>query len=222
MNRLADETSPYLLQHAGNPVDWFPWGDAAFERAAELDRPVFLSVGYSACHWCHVMERESFESAEVAQFLNAHFVSVKVDREERPDVDAVYMDAVQALSGRGGWPMSVFLAPDRRPFYGGTYWPHPPKYGQPGFLHILGRIAHVWRARAGPGEHRRRRTDGGRRPRRGTRRPAAANRGANCWKTLASACCATRTGSTAGSAAPRSSRTRSTCGCCCGPAARRG
>ena len=144
MNRLADETSPYLLQHAGNPVDWFPWGDAAFERAANQDKPVFLSVGYSACHWCHVMERESFESEEVAAFLNAHFVSVKVDREERPDVDAVYMDAVQALSGRGGWPMSVFLTPDRRPFYGGTYWPHPPKYGQPGFLHVLRRIAHIW------------------------------------------------------------------------------
>ena len=144
MNRLADETSPYLLQHAGNPVDWYPWGDAAFERARKEDKPVFLSVGYSACHWCHVMERESFESDEVAAFLNAHFVSVKVDREERPDVDAVYMDAVQALSGRGGWPMSVFLAPDRRPFYGGTYWPHPPKYGQPGFLGVLHRIAHVW------------------------------------------------------------------------------
>ena len=144
MNQLADETSPYLLQHAGNPVDWFPWGDAAFERAANQDKPVFLSVGYSACHWCHVMERESFESEEVAAFLNAHFISVKVDREERPDVDAVYMDAVQALSGRGGWPMSVFLTPDRRPFYGGTYWPHPPKYGQPGFLHVLRRIAHIW------------------------------------------------------------------------------
>ena len=144
MNRLADETSPYLLQHAGNPVDWYPWGDAAFERAQAEDKPVFLSVGYSACHWCHVMERESFESEEVAKFLNEHFVSVKVDREERPDVDAVYMDAVQALSGRGGWPMSVFLAPDRRPFYGGTYWPHPPKYGQPGFLGVLHRIAHVW------------------------------------------------------------------------------
>ena len=143
-NRLADETSPYLRQHAENPVDWFPWGDEAFAVAEATDRPVFLSVGYSACHWCHVMERESFESEEVAAFLNAHFVSVKVDREERPDVDAVYMDAVQALSGRGGWPMSVFLAPDRRPFYGGTYWPHPPKYGQPGFLHILRRIAEVW------------------------------------------------------------------------------
>ena len=144
-NALADETSPYLRQHAGNPVDWLPWGDAAFERAAERDVPVFLSVGYSACHWCHVMERESFESEEVAAFLNEHFVSVKVDREERPDVDAVYMDAVQVLSGGGGWPMSVFLTPDRRPFFGGTYWPHPPRPGMPGFLHILRRVAQVWR-----------------------------------------------------------------------------
>ena len=143
-NRLANETSPYLRQHAGNPVDWFPWGDEAFAKAKREDKPVFLSVGYSACHWCHVMERESFESEEVAAFLNAHFVSVKVDREERPDVDAVYMDAVQALSGRGGWPMSVFLMPDRRPFFGGTYWPHPARPGMPGFLHILGRIAHIW------------------------------------------------------------------------------
>ncbi|MFH5806705.1 thioredoxin domain-containing protein [Alienimonas sp. DA493] len=145
-NRLADETSPYLRQHAENPVDWFPWGDEAFEKAAAEDKPVFLSVGYSACHWCHVMERESFESEEVAAFLNEHFVSVKVDREERPDVDAVYMDAVQALTGGGGWPMSVFLRPDRRPFYGGTYWPHPPRPGMPGFLHILTRLNHVWRA----------------------------------------------------------------------------
>ena len=144
-NRLADETSPYLRQHADNPVDWLPWGDAAFEKAEAEQKPVFLSVGYSACHWCHVMERESFESEEVAAFLNARFVSVKVDREERPDVDAVYMDAVQALSGRGGWPMSVFLTPDRRPFYGGTYWPHPPRFGQPGFLHVLHRIAEVWK-----------------------------------------------------------------------------
>ncbi|QDT16012.1 thioredoxin domain-containing protein [Alienimonas californiensis] len=144
-NRLADETSPYLRQHAENPVDWFPWGDEAFEKAAAEDKPVFLSVGYSACHWCHVMERESFESEEVAAFLNEHFVSVKVDREERPDVDAVYMDAVQALTGGGGWPMSVFLAPDRRPFYGGTYWPHPPRPGMPGFLHVLTRLAHIWR-----------------------------------------------------------------------------
>ena len=143
-NRLANETSPYLRQHAENPVDWFPWGDEAFAKAKKEDKPVFLSVGYSACHWCHVMERESFESEEVAAFLNARFVSVKVDREERPDVDAVYMDAVQALSGRGGWPMSVFLMPDRRPFFGGTYWPHPARPGMPGFLHILGRIAQIW------------------------------------------------------------------------------
>ena len=133
-NRLATETSPYLLQHAENPVDWYPWGEEAFEKARAEDKPVFLSVGYSACHWCHVMEHESFEDAETAAFMNEHFVCVKVDREERPDVDAIYMEAVQALTGRGGWPMSVFLTPDAVPFYGGTYFPDTARYGMPSFI----------------------------------------------------------------------------------------
>ncbi len=122
-NRLAGETSPYLLQHANNPVDWFPWGPDALARAKLLDRPIFLSIGYAACHWCHVMERESFEDEATARYLNDHFVSIKVDREERPDLDQLYMGAVQAMTGGGGWPMSVFLTPDGKPFYGGTYFP---------------------------------------------------------------------------------------------------
>ena len=122
-NRLANETSPYLLQHANNPVDWYPWGDEAFERAREEDKPIFLSIGYSACHWCHVMEHESFENEAIAAIMNEHFINIKVDREERPDVDDIYMTAVQAMTGRGGWPMSVFLTPDLKPFYGGTYFP---------------------------------------------------------------------------------------------------
>src|SRR5436305_11595755 len=120
-NRLAHEKSPYLLQHAHNPVDWHPWGDEAFEKARAEDKPIFLSVGYSTCHWCHVMERESFEDETVAKFLNEHYVAIKVDREERPDVDHVYMTALQATSGGGGWPMSVFLASDLKPFFAGTY-----------------------------------------------------------------------------------------------------
>ncbi|HEX6476190.1 MAG TPA: thioredoxin domain-containing protein, partial [Acidimicrobiales bacterium] len=129
MNRLSAETSPYLRQHQDNPVDWYPWGKEAFERAAAEDRPVMLSIGYSACHWCHVMAHESFEDEGTAALLNDRFVSVKVDREERPDVDAVYMEAVQAITGRGGWPMTVFLTPDRRPFYGGTYFPKDGRGG---------------------------------------------------------------------------------------------
>ncbi|HEX9367614.1 MAG TPA: thioredoxin domain-containing protein, partial [Vicinamibacterales bacterium] len=123
MNRLARERSPYLLQHAGNPVDWYPWGDEAFGKARRENKPIFLSIGYSTCHWCHVMEHESFESQEVADALNADFVSIKVDREERPDVDRVYMAFVQSTTGSGGWPMTVFLTPDLKPFYGGTYFP---------------------------------------------------------------------------------------------------
>ena len=143
-NRLAGETSPYLLQHAHNPVDWYPWGDEALERANELDRPIFLSVGYAACHWCHVMERESFEDEQTAADLNEHYVAVKVDREERPDIDSIYMSAVQAMTGQGGWPMSVFLTPDGRPFYGGTYFPDEPRHGMPSFRQLLARIAQVW------------------------------------------------------------------------------
>ncbi|MCO5171113.1 MAG: thioredoxin domain-containing protein [Planctomycetes bacterium] len=143
-NRLAGEKSPYLLQHASNPVDWFPWGEEAFDKARREEKPVFLSIGYATCHWCHVMERESFESQEVADFLNARFVSIKVDREERPDVDDVYMGAVQALSGQGGWPLTAFLTPDGKPFFGGTYFPYPSRYGRPSFLDLLGHIHAVW------------------------------------------------------------------------------
>jgi uncharacterized protein YyaL (SSP411 family) len=143
-NRLADETSPYLLQHAHNPVDWYAWGEEALSRARAEEKPIFLSIGYSACHWCHVMEHESFENEAVAKLMNEHFVCVKVDREERPDLDDVYMKATQALSGHGGWPMSVWLTPDARPFYAGTYFPPMARWGQPGFMQILESIANVW------------------------------------------------------------------------------
>jgi uncharacterized protein YyaL (SSP411 family) len=146
-NRLAQETSPYLRQHAHNPVDWYPWGAEALEKARALDRPIFLSVGYSACHWCHVMEHESFEDPEIARVLNEEFVSIKVDREERPDVDQIYMTAVQMLTGQGGWPMSVFLTPDLKPFYGGTYFPPDDRYGRPGFKRLLLALADAWRTR---------------------------------------------------------------------------
>ena len=144
-NRLALERSPYLLQHAGNPVDWYAWGDAAFARAKSEDKPIFLSIGYSTCHWCHVMEHESFEDADVAAALNRDFVSIKVDREERPDVDRVYMTFVQATTGAGGWPMTVFLTPDLRPFFGGTYFPPASRWGRPGFRDVLAEIARAWR-----------------------------------------------------------------------------
>ena len=143
-NRLAAERSPYLLQHADNPVDWYPWGQEAFDRARELDRPIFLSIGYSTCHWCHVMAHESFESQAIAEILNRDFISIKVDREERPDVDRVYMTFVQATTGSGGWPMSVWLTPDLKPFYGGTYFPPDARWGRPGFPEILREIVRVW------------------------------------------------------------------------------
>jgi uncharacterized protein YyaL (SSP411 family) len=146
VNRLARERSPYLLQHAQNPVDWFPWGDEAFAAARGGDKPIFLSIGYSTCHWCHVMEHESFENDSLAAVLNEHFVAIKVDREERPDVDRVYMTFVQATTGSGGWPMSVWLTPDLKPFYGGTYFPPTSKWGRPGFIDILQEIARVWKA----------------------------------------------------------------------------
>jgi uncharacterized protein YyaL (SSP411 family) len=145
MNRLAQERSPYLLQHAANPVDWYPWGDEAFERARREDKPIFLSIGYSTCHWCHVMEHESFENAAIAALLNASFVSIKVDREERPDVDRVYMSFVQATTGSGGWPMSVFLTPALKPFYGGTYFPPSSRWGRPGFAELLTELSRVWK-----------------------------------------------------------------------------
>src|SRR3989442_2715160 len=144
MNRLAGERSPYLFQHAHNPVEWFSWGDEAFAKATSERKPIFLSIGYSTCHWCHVMEHESFESDAVAAVLNEHFVSIKVDREERPDVDRVYMTFVQATTGSGGWPMSVWLTPDLKPFYGGTYFPPTSRWGRPGFIEILQEITRVW------------------------------------------------------------------------------
>ena len=144
-NHLIAEKSPYLQQHAHNPVDWYPWGDEAFQKARHEDKPIFLSIGYSTCHWCHVMERESFESDEIAHLLNHSFVPIKVDREERPDVDRIYMTYVQATTGSGGWPMSVFLTPDLKPFFGGTYFPPDNRYGRPGFATILERLAVAWK-----------------------------------------------------------------------------
>jgi len=144
-NRLAREKSPYLLQHAHNPVDWYPWGEEAFAKARRENKPIFLSVGYSTCHWCHVMAHESFENEEVAAIMNREFVNIKVDREERPDVDRVYMTFVQATTGGGGWPMSVWLTPDLKPFVGGTYFPPEERYGQPAFKNVLERIATAWK-----------------------------------------------------------------------------
>src|SRR6266481_554158 len=144
-NRLAQEKSPYLLQHAHNPVAWYPWGEEAFDKARRENKPIFLSVGYSTCHWCHVMAHESFESEEVAAIMNREFVNIKVDREERPDVDRVYMTFVQATTGGGGWPMSVWLTPELKPFVGGTYFPPEDRYGQPGFKKVLERIATAWK-----------------------------------------------------------------------------
>jgi uncharacterized protein YyaL (SSP411 family) len=146
-NHLAHETSPYLRQHAHNPVDWYPWGEEALRRARELDRPIFLSIGYSACHWCHVMEHESFEDPDIGKILNDNFVSIKVDREERPDLDQIYMTAVQLLTRHGGWPMSVFLTPDLKPFYGGTYFPPDDRYGMPSFRRVLAAVLDAWRNR---------------------------------------------------------------------------
>src|SRR4051812_37845779 len=146
-NRLARETSPYLLQHQNNPVDWFPWGPEALARAKQEERPIFLSIGYSACHWCHVMEHESFENQGIADYLNQHFVCIKVDREERPDLDQIYMNAVQLMTGRGGWPMSVFLTPDLQPFFGGTYWPPTSGRGMPGFDQVLAAVVDAWENR---------------------------------------------------------------------------
>ncbi|MGV3485667.1 MAG: thioredoxin domain-containing protein, partial [Planctomycetaceae bacterium] len=147
MNRLAQSHSPYLLQHKDNPVDWQPWDDTALNAAKEQGKPIFLSVGYAACHWCHVMEHESFEDPAIAKILNSNFVCIKVDREERPDIDKVYMNAVQVMTGHGGWPMSVFLTNDLQPFYAGTYWPNPPRGGMPGFAQVLDAIIDAWNER---------------------------------------------------------------------------
>src|SRR5947209_5971050 len=146
-NRLERESSPYLLQHKDNPVDWYPWGEEAFEKARAEHKPIFLSVGYSSCHWCHVMEHESFENHEIAGVLNKHFVSIKVDREERPDIDEAYMTAVQLSSGRGGWPMSVFMTPDKKPFFAGTYFPKEDRGQHPGFLSVSRQIGLLWKTR---------------------------------------------------------------------------
>src|SRR5450755_3314786 len=146
-NRLANETSPYLLQHQHNPVDWYAWGPEAFEAARTQNKPIFLSVGYSTCYWCHVMERESFENDAVATEMNHRFICIKVDREERPDVDQLYMTAVQIMTQHGGWPMSVFLTPDLRPFYGGTYFPPTDQGNRPGFVTLLKAIDDAWKNR---------------------------------------------------------------------------
>ena len=143
-NRLLDSTSPYLLQHADNPVDWYPWGEEAFELARERDVPIFLSVGYSACHWCHVMAHESFENPSVAALMNEYFVNIKVDREELPAVDSLYMEATQAMTGHGGWPMSVWLNHDRKPWYAGTYFPSRPSHGMPSFTQVLLALNDTW------------------------------------------------------------------------------
>ncbi|MFO3796748.1 MAG: thioredoxin domain-containing protein, partial [Anaerolineales bacterium] len=143
-NRLIHTLSPYLRQHAHHPVDWYPWGDEALEKAKREDKPIFLSIGYAACHWCHVMAHESFEDEEIAQILNEHFVPIKVDREERPDLDHLYMQATVALTGQGGWPMSVFLMPDLKPFFAGTYFPKEPRYRLPSFRQVLQTIVQAW------------------------------------------------------------------------------
>jgi uncharacterized protein len=144
-NRLANENSPYLLQHADNPVNWFPWGEEALEKARNENKPIFLSIGYAACHWCHVMEHESFEDEATATLMNEHFVNIKVDREERPDLDSIYMSATQAMTGSGGWPMSVFLTPDLQPFYAGTYFPPVRRYNMPSFKEVLLALADAWK-----------------------------------------------------------------------------
>lgn len=146
-NYLTNETSPYLLQHADNPVDWYPWGEEALALARNLDRPILLSIGYAACHWCHVMAHESFEDEATAELMNQNFVNIKVDREERPDLDSIYMNAVQSLTGQGGWPMTVFLTPEGKPFHGGTYFPPVPRYGMLSFTQLLASIAQAWQVR---------------------------------------------------------------------------
>ena len=152
MNHLSQSTSPYLLQHANNPVDWYPWSEEALAKARAENKPIFLSIGYAACHWCHVMAHESFEDPEIAAIMNGHFVCIKVDREERPDLDSIYMQATNALTGSGGWPMSVFLTPDLRPFYAGTYFPPVRRYNMPSFKEVLLSLAKVWSEERGEAE----------------------------------------------------------------------
>ncbi|MHA2142655.1 MAG: thioredoxin domain-containing protein, partial [Candidatus Thorarchaeota archaeon] len=143
-NRLNSEKSPYLLQHAYNPVDWYPWGEEAFERAKEENKPIFLSIGYSTCHWCHVMAHESFEDDEVAELMNNAFVNIKVDREERPDIDKVYMQVAQMMTGRGGWPLTIVMTPDKKPFYAATYIPKEARYSQLGMMQLVPRLREIW------------------------------------------------------------------------------
>src|ERR1022692_4277152 len=143
-NRLSREKSPYLLQHAYNPVDWYPWGPEAFEKARQEDKPILVSIGYSTCHWCHVMEKESYEEAATAAVMNQYLVNIKVDREERPDVDKIYMTAVSVLTGQGGWPLNIFLTPDLKPIFGGTYFPPSAKWGQPGWKDVVTKIGKAW------------------------------------------------------------------------------
>ena len=143
-NKLLQEKSPYLLQNAHNPVDWYPWGAEAFSRAVSEDKPIFLTIGYSTCHWCHVMERESFEDAEVAQLLNKNFIAIKVDREERPDIDSIYMSVCQALTGHGGWPLTIVMTPDAKPFFAGTYFPKYDRMGLPGIMTVLSKTSRAW------------------------------------------------------------------------------
>ena len=214
VNRLAQETSPYLLQHADNPVDWYPWGEEALARARDEDKPILLSVGYAACHWCHVMEHESFEDEDTAALMNEHFVPVKVDREERPDVDSVYMDAVVSLTGHGGWPMTVFLTPAGEPFFGGTYYPPEPRHGLPSFKQLLQAIADAWRERRADIER-----DAGaiteqfRRTRRALARAADRPR---CCPMRCAGCGSSSTRSGAVSAPRRNSRRRRRSSSCCG------
>jgi uncharacterized protein YyaL (SSP411 family) len=146
-NRLIHEKSPYLLQHATNPVDWYPWGEEAFKKAIKEDKPVFLSIGYSTCHWCHVMEKESFEDSAVAEILNTNFVPVKVDREERPDIDSIYMAVCQMIAGSGGWPLTVILKPDKKPFFAGTYFPKESRHGRMGLIDLLNKVNSLWNER---------------------------------------------------------------------------
>ncbi len=146
-NRLAKEKSPYLLQHANNPVDWFPWSDEAFEKAKKEDKPIFLSIGYSTCHWCHVMEKESFEDEEVAELMKETFISIKVDREERPDIDGIYMTICQLLTGGGGWPLTVVLTPEKKPFFAGTYFPKESRFGRAGMKEIIPQIKEIWKTK---------------------------------------------------------------------------
>ncbi len=146
-NRLAKESSPYLLQHAHNPVDWFPWGDEALQKAIAEDKPILVSIGYSSCHWCHVMERESFEDEATAEIMNRHFVNIKIDREERPDLDHIYMDAVQAITGSGGWPLTIVMTPDKKPFFTGTYFPKLSRYGRAGMMELIPQLSDIWKSR---------------------------------------------------------------------------